>query len=349
MGIVQVFLDPSAPWIITGPVEFDVTEGGHLKLPQGTAFPTDPAPESGDFFHRTDENKTYRYNGTTWVLGVAAVAAHASSHQPGGSDTMAVDAAAGTGSLRTLGTGATQACSGTDARLSDARTPTAHKTSHEPGGGDAMAVDAVAGTGSLRTLGTGAQQACAGNDARLSDNRTDANAIHKNVSAEISTITEKVTPVAADLLVIEDSAASNAKKRVQIGNLPAGSAPIFGRDYASGVSEANSTTTSSTYQDKVSLVTGALTGTYLVEWQCEMTIASANRLHRCRLYDATAAAELCNDDHRPSIANAWKLASGFALVTFVGAAKTLKIQFASQNNSTTVTIRRARVVMWRVS
>lgn len=50
---------------------------------------------------------------------------------------------------------------------------------------------------------------------------TDSNAIHDNVSAEISAITEKVTPVSADLLIIEDSAAANVKKRVQIGNLPA--------------------------------------------------------------------------------------------------------------------------------
>ncbi len=51
---------------------------------------------------------------------------------------------------------------------------------------------------------------------------TDANAIHVNVAGEIAAITEKVTPVAADLIVIEDSAAGNAKKRVQIGNLPGG-------------------------------------------------------------------------------------------------------------------------------
>ena len=57
------------------------------------------------------------------------------------------DAAAGTASLRTLGTGAAQACAGNDARLN---------------------VDAAAATGSLRTLGTGALQACAGNDSRLS-------------------------------------------------------------------------------------------------------------------------------------------------------------------------------------
>lgn len=39
---------------------------------------------------------------------------------------IATDAVAGVGSLRTLGAGAQQAVSGTDARLSDARTPTAH-------------------------------------------------------------------------------------------------------------------------------------------------------------------------------------------------------------------------------
>lgn len=51
---------------------------------------------------------------------------------------------------------------------------------------------------------------------------SDADAIHDNVAGEINAITEKVTPVSADLLVIEDSAAGNAKKKVQIGNLPTG-------------------------------------------------------------------------------------------------------------------------------
>ena len=82
-----------------------------------------------------------------------APTAHATTHQPGGSDPMAVDQAAATASLRTLGTGATQAAAGTDSRLSDARTPTAHSAPIEPGGGDAMAVDAAAATGSLRTVG----------------------------------------------------------------------------------------------------------------------------------------------------------------------------------------------------
>lgn len=49
------------------------------------------------------------------------------------------DAAAATTSTRKLGTGATDACAGNDARLSDARTPTSHASTHVGGGSDAIA------------------------------------------------------------------------------------------------------------------------------------------------------------------------------------------------------------------
>lgn len=49
---------------------------------------------------------------------------------------------------------------------------------------------------------------------------TDEDAIHDNVAGEIAAVTEKTTPVDADLLLIEDSEDSNNKKRVQLGNLP---------------------------------------------------------------------------------------------------------------------------------
>lgn len=51
---------------------------------------------------------------------------------------------------------------------------------------------------------------------------SDAAAIHDDTAGEIAAVTEKVSPVSGDLLLIEDSAAANAKKRVQIGNLPGG-------------------------------------------------------------------------------------------------------------------------------
>lgn len=49
---------------------------------------------------------------------------------------------------------------------------------------------------------------------------TDGSAIHDNEAGEIAAITEKETPVAADMLLIEDSEDDNAKKMVQIGSLP---------------------------------------------------------------------------------------------------------------------------------
>lgn len=47
-------------------------------------------------------------------------------------------------------------------------------------------------------------------------------AIHDNVAGEISAIDEKAIPVNADLFVIEDSASSYAKKKLQMGNIRMG-------------------------------------------------------------------------------------------------------------------------------
>jgi hypothetical protein len=48
---------------------------------------------------------------------------------------------------------------------------------------------------------------------------TDTDAIHKSSSGEIASISAKATPVAADLFLIEDSADSNSKKRVQLSSI----------------------------------------------------------------------------------------------------------------------------------
>ena len=52
------------------------------------------------------------------------------------------------------------------------------------------------------------------------DQINDSDAIHDNVASEISAITEKATPVDADLALIEDSAASFIKKKISLDNLP---------------------------------------------------------------------------------------------------------------------------------
>ena len=51
---------------------------------------------------------------------------------------------------------------------------------------------------------------------------TDANAVHVNAAGEINGIAAKASPTASDLLIIEDVADSNNKKKIAIGNLPIG-------------------------------------------------------------------------------------------------------------------------------
>ncbi len=56
--------------------------------------------------------------------------------------------------------------------------------------------------------------------AVITGGTTDSDAIHDNVASEISAITEKASPASADIVIIEDSADSYNKKKVQVGNLP---------------------------------------------------------------------------------------------------------------------------------
>jgi len=171
-------------------LNFAKLEALNFRSHQLTAPPT--LPVTGQLYYNTTpgDNTLYWYDGTGWVSargGGAGVpdatasvkgiiqlagdlAGTAASPQIAAGAIVDADVAAankdgtaGTPSLRTLGTGSTQAAAGNDSRLTDARAPTAHHTTHEPGGSDPLNVDAAVGTGSLRTLGAGALQAMPGN------------------------------------------------------------------------------------------------------------------------------------------------------------------------------------------
>lgn len=52
------------------------------------------------------------------------------------------------------------------------------------------------------------------------DDGADGSAIHDNVASEISAVTLKAAAIPSDLVLIEDSAAANVKKRLLVGDLP---------------------------------------------------------------------------------------------------------------------------------
>lgn len=165
-------------------LDFAQLEALNIRIHQAGAAPTSPTPVKGQMYFNNVANELYYYDGTIWQSAKSGAGSSGPPTGPAGgsltgtypnptvaalavTDAMIAtankDGAAGTYSLRTLGTGATQAAAGTDSRFTDARAPTAHKSTHEPGGGDALAVDAGAGVGSLRTLGYSSIKAMAGN------------------------------------------------------------------------------------------------------------------------------------------------------------------------------------------
>lgn len=82
--------------------------------------PRDPNPHAAT--HQDGGSDEISVAGLSGELADPQTAkAHASDHEPGGSDAMTVDAAASTGSLRTLGSGSTQAAAGDHAHGESSR------------------------------------------------------------------------------------------------------------------------------------------------------------------------------------------------------------------------------------
>jgi hypothetical protein len=194
--------------------------------------------------------------------------------------------------------------------LTAARTPTAHASTHKSGGSDVIKLDELAAPTDVTSL---------------------------NVTTSAHGLTPKLP---------NDS--NKYLNGIGTYTTPSGT-NVFGYDFQQVASEGDSTTTSSTFQDKVSLVSPALTGTYRVAFYCESSCFLANRSVQLRLYNSTDATELCLDEQRPSLSALFGSSSGFQFVTFTGSSKTFKVQYASSNGATQVTIRRARIEFWRVS
>jgi hypothetical protein len=162
--------------------------------------------EPGDVAIRSDLNKSFILQTSpastlgNWKELLTPTDAVLSVDGLTGAVSLPTDAAAGTGSKRTLGTSATSAAAGNDARLSDTRTPT--DASVTPAKFAASAIDPVAATAGARTLGTAATQAAAGNDSRLSDARTPTAhaASHASGGTDAVTLAEsQVTNLTTDL------------------------------------------------------------------------------------------------------------------------------------------------------
>ena len=88
---------------------------------------------------------------------------------------------------------------------------------------------------------------------------TDSTAIHDNGVGEINAITSKATPVAADVTVIEDSAAGFVKKKVALSALPISTATQTALDGKVGFTVATVATTDATVTTLATIAVPATT------------------------------------------------------------------------------------------
>ena len=123
----------------------------------------------------------------------------------------------------------------------------------------------------------------------------DLTAIHDNKAAEINAITEKTTPVGNDLIIIEDSAASNAKKKVKISNLPggAGGKNDISFSYATTAGDYTEIASTGSYTMIDSFIfrgSDALGTPSIVKALVSSTVADQ---HQWRIYDKTNSLQIC--------------------------------------------------------
>lgn len=122
-------------------------------------------------------------------------------------------------------------------------------------------------------------------------------------------------------------------------------------DYTSNSSDGVSSTTSSTYTTKVSITLPAITATMLIAWSAESQ-AQKDRQVGVRLRnttDAATLAEIMQETKQKASSLEWHSNGGVAEIALTGASKVIALQWNSQDNVGSASIRRGRLTAWRIA
>ncbi len=162
----------------------------------------------------------------------------------------------------------------------------------------------------------------------------------RTIDIDIPSLTEDTSPLGSDYLLSYDSSTTTHKK-ILISNLPS----II--EYAE--SEAISSTTSTSWNLKVSLTFTATATDYLLQWYAE--VCSSNKLARVQTRvqedDTTTHHEAdWNPDTRDEVG--YGTICGFRKITLTAGSHTFDMDYTTSNNGKSVSIRRARISATRL-
>jgi len=196
-----------------------------------------------------------------------------------------------------------------DTRNTNARTPTAHATSHKNSGSDVILLDEFGAPTDNTNL---------------------------NVSISAHGLTPKLP--------------NNANQYLNgVGGWTTPAVAVFGTQAQYESDETNSTTTGTTLVSKLLLTTPSLpAGNYRIGWSMELAVSSSNRDYEAVLQIDDV--EVALHAERAVVANYFAICNGIYQVTFTAGVHTARLLFRRPGGtSTTITARRARIELWRIS
>jgi hypothetical protein len=185
----------------------------------------------------------------------------------------------------------------------------------------------------------------------LSDVTNDAQL--KRAALDFATFTEKVTPVSADILLIEDSAASGAKKKVQVGNLPGGGTPpVFGTEFQQSSKDGTESSTGPGWKQYHRFTTASLpAGTYRIGFWYQFAHSSTSNNFESRIQvDDTTEILTHTQEVKDSNSAQRNTVAGFDYVTFLSSGThNIDVDYRAGSAATTAYMHHVGLEIWRVS
>ena len=250
---------------------------------------------------------------------------HAASHENGGADEISVAGLSGT--------------------LADAQTPAAHAASHLSTGSDPIAEFA------------GAAPASDGLDGLVTKPLAGEQRMFLRGDGSWQTIVHEIdiedagTPIAntphTTLNFSGFTVADAGGGTVDI--TAAGGSSVFGEDYQIATSLARSTTSSNSFQTKLTLTTPVLTGTYRIEWMGVVDQSNTQDSVEARLINRITGSNVGVVQRiEPKDTDNRMFVGGIHNEVFSAETKSFSIQWRQQDGSTAA-IANAVIELWRVS
>lgn len=151
---------------------------------------------------------------------------------------------------------------------------------------------------------------------------------------------------ALNFIGMEDITASVTSGTVDITHVH----PVFGTWYGWALDESESSTTSTTYQQKLRYTTPSTVpaGNYRIGWQFEwMRNTVSNDFEAQVQIDDTTTIMSQNEESKD--VNSWHHVGGFTVATLTNATHYIDVDYAGETTANTSYIRRARIEFYRVS